>query len=330
MFLGGLIAASPGNTGMGHYATLLADDVELNGQLHIETIYGFTPSVGDTFQIVTARNSLIGTFDNAREGDVVARFGQVNLVISYTGGDGNDVVLSAVSDTSTFIGTDGDWFNPNNWDTGTVPGRTDAVVIPTGTPLIFVTNATVDVGSMDMDDTDFNLSNGVVHIFGWGSVRSFRKFNPSFVQAQEMTMVGDEGTTAFGLGGTAPASNNNQGPGFYANVHTNNIQLAGSLQILFMYGFVPQDGDVFQIITVDGQLTGSFLGVNEGDIVATLGDVDLYLSYAGGDGNDVVLTAVNSIAGTAAVIPTLNTLMLLVLMGLVLVVGLLGQRETVN
>ena len=96
MFLGGTIAASPGNTGMGHYATLLADDVELNGRLSVESIYGFNPRIGDTFQIVTARNSLSGRFDNVKEGNVVARMNGVDLVISYFGGDGNDVVLTAV------------------------------------------------------------------------------------------------------------------------------------------------------------------------------------------------------------------------------------------
>ena len=236
-------------------------------------------------------------------------------------------VSYAQNPVANFIGTDGNWFEPSNWDTGTVPGPSDAAVIPTGTPPIFINNATVDVGSIDVDDTAFNLSNGVVHVFGWGFARSFRKFNPSYVESQVMTMVGDEGHTVFSLGGLQPASDANQGPGFYANVHTQDMQMAGSLEIQFMYGFEPQVGDSFQIITIDGTQTGSFFGAVEGSVVASLNGVNLVISYQAGDGNDVVLTAVNAVQGTnIAVIPTLNFTMLFTLIMIIISVVLIEQR----
>ncbi|MFK8012481.1 MAG: hypothetical protein AB8B80_10595 [Marinicellaceae bacterium] len=82
MYLGGIFAASLGNIGMGHYATLSTDDIELDGFLEIDTIYDFLPRVGDTFQIITDRNSLAGQFKNMNEGDVVARLNDLSIVIT--------------------------------------------------------------------------------------------------------------------------------------------------------------------------------------------------------------------------------------------------------
>ena len=68
----------------------------LGGRIALATYYGFTPAVGDRYEIVTG-SDVRGRFSNAAESDIVARFGDVGLRISYRGGDGNDVVLSAVA-----------------------------------------------------------------------------------------------------------------------------------------------------------------------------------------------------------------------------------------
>lgn len=94
--VGGREPASPGHVGPGHFATLSAETAVLGGRLLLATYYGFSPAPGDRYQIVTA-GEVRGRFANAGEGDVVARFSDVALTISYTGGDGNDVVLSAVA-----------------------------------------------------------------------------------------------------------------------------------------------------------------------------------------------------------------------------------------
>jgi len=94
--LGGRQAASPGHVGPGHYATLTAETAVLGGRLALATHYGFSPAAGDRYAIVTGAE-VRGRFANAAEGDLVARFGDVGLFISYRGGDGNDVVLTAVA-----------------------------------------------------------------------------------------------------------------------------------------------------------------------------------------------------------------------------------------
>jgi MYXO-CTERM domain-containing protein len=98
--LGGAAAATnavPGAFGAGHYATLTTDDATLGGALDVALFYGFTPVVGQTFQIINIGTVRIGEFDGLGEGSLVKRFGDVGLYLSYAGGDGNDVVLTAAS-----------------------------------------------------------------------------------------------------------------------------------------------------------------------------------------------------------------------------------------
>ena len=59
-------------------------------------------------------------------------------------------------------------------------------------------------------------------------------------------------------------------------------------------GFVPVDGDSFQIITNDGTglVSGTFAGLPEGAIF-TVGGQPFQITYVGGNGNDVVLTAID-------------------------------------
>jgi len=62
-------------------------------------------------------------------------------------------------------------------------------------------------------------------------------------------------------------------------------------------GFSPADSDAFVIIDNDGTdtVSGSFAGLSEGSIFSA-GGSDFAISYQGGDGNDVVVTATNSSA----------------------------------
>jgi hypothetical protein len=66
--------------------------------------------------------------------------------------------------------------------------------------------------------------------------------------------------------------------------------LAGALDVEFD-GFSLLQGQSFEIIDVDGALNGIFSGLAEGATLGTFGGTDLQITYAGGDGNDVVLFA---------------------------------------
>ncbi|MEO8469953.1 MAG: signal peptidase I [Chloroflexota bacterium] len=66
--------------------------------LSLVAIGGFTPTVGQTFQIVdkVAAGAITGTFNGLAQGASIANFlgSSLHATISYTGGDGNDIVLT--------------------------------------------------------------------------------------------------------------------------------------------------------------------------------------------------------------------------------------------
>jgi autotransporter-associated beta strand protein len=82
------------------------------------------------------------------------------------------------------------------------------------------------------------------------------------------------------------------GTGYDQLALTGNLVLGGAVALQATLGFEPHKGVTFTLINVAaGQtVTGTFMGLAEG---ATLhvGDRQFTISYAGGDGNDVVVTA---------------------------------------
>jgi hypothetical protein len=69
---------------------------------------------------------------------------------------------------------------------------------------------------------------------------------------------------------------------------------ATTLNVSQWNNFVPANGDMFTIVKNDGSdaVTGTFQGLAEGATVTSTNGVSYTISYKGGDGNDVVLTAV--------------------------------------
>lgn len=105
MGLGGVHAASirtglDGRVGVeagaGHYATLSADSLSIDGQLWLNLHYGFQPLPGERYTLLRAGRSAGGQFIGLDEGALAACTGAgVGLFVSYRGGDGNDVELQA-------------------------------------------------------------------------------------------------------------------------------------------------------------------------------------------------------------------------------------------
>ncbi|QEG33639.1 TolB-like translocation protein [Bythopirellula goksoeyrii] len=65
--------------------------------------------------------------------------------------------------------------------------------------------------------------------------------------------------------------------------------LAGTLDVTLIDGFTLAAGQQFEILNVGGSLTGTFAGLPEGSLVGNFGGTNLFVSYSGGDGNDVTL-----------------------------------------
>ena len=72
----------------------------------------------------------------------------------------------------------------------------------------------------------------------------------------------------------------------------NSIYLAGTLNILTDELSNLNYQDTFTLINIEGQRQGTFQNLQEGDIATTAFGYDLIISYYGGDGNDITLTAI--------------------------------------
>lgn len=65
----------------------------------------------------------------------------------------------------------------------------------------------------------------------------------------------------------------------------------GTLQLNIDPAFTPAPASQFKIIDLTGTRSGIFTGLPEGALVATAGNQNLFITYTGGDGNDIVLAA---------------------------------------
>lgn len=304
--LGGNQPASPNGRGSGHYAHMQGAQINLDGQLELFLVYGFLPDPGDTFEIITntSGNPINGTFANAPEGAAINGFCDIQFRITYNGGDGNDVVLTAEERTEPDPLCDEMFENPSpeknvllNASTldlePAAPLQTKDLILRDNAQLN-LSNGSLTARNVDSSGSTLNLTNSQVVVNGWGFGQSTVKLNPSYLQAERVEIEASETTSSFGIGGTEQAGENKLGRGRYAHLQADRIRLNGKLKIFFVYDFVPQPGQTFQIITVNRARLGEFENAPEGSVVGGYCDVELVISYTGGDGNDIVLTAQKS------------------------------------
>lgn len=144
-------------------------------------------------------------------------------------------------------------------------------------------------------------------------------FNPT-AQSKRTTILkcsfGACGNFDMGLGGSEPAAliktasgtlELHAGRGYYATLETDTLVIEGELTLSTYYDFSPRPGQTFQIVNVTGTRSGEFIGVPEGGYVGcTEDDVGLRMSYQGGDGNDLVITAEDTDPATCLLLPAVQ------------------------
>ncbi len=72
------------------------------------------------------------------------------------------------------------------------------------------------------------------------------------------------------------------------------LSIDGTLTVNLVSGLQLEPNMQFAIVFVGESASGTFDGLPEGALVGTYNGVDLFITYAGGDGNDIVLTTPNS------------------------------------
>ena len=125
-------------------------------------------------------------------------------------------------------------------------------------------------------------------------------------------------TMDMGLGGTEPSALVDRdgdgradvivaGVGYHSTMTVDTLVIDGDLKLSTYYGFEPRPGDSFQIATVNGTRSGEFIGIPEGGYVGcTSNHVGLRLSYMGGDGNDLVISAEQTDPGICLLLPAVQ------------------------
>jgi len=83
-------------------------DVTLAGGIDVQLIDGFTLSFQQEFEIVNVGGTLSGGFVGLAEESVVTVLGGMPVLISYQGGDGNDIVLYTPSEFEADFDSDND------------------------------------------------------------------------------------------------------------------------------------------------------------------------------------------------------------------------------
>ncbi|NWF64493.1 MAG: hypothetical protein HXY38_09330 [Chloroflexi bacterium] len=305
--LGGDQPASPTALGPGHFARMQGNSIDLDGQLELFVVYGFSPDPGDTFEIITntGGNPINGAFANAPEGAVVTGLCNIQFRITYAGGDGNDVVITAETRTEPdpLCASDFSDSRPEKNVLLTAfsldlepaaPLQAQDLILRDNAQLNLhngsLTTRRVDTSGSTLNLFNFHLKTDIFIPAGFGGY----SLNPSFLEAERVEINSSETISSFGIGGVEPAGENALGEGHHAHLQAERIRLNGKLKIFFVYGFTPQPGQTFQIITVNRARIGEFENAPEGAVVGGYCDVELVISYTGGNGDDVVLTAQKS------------------------------------
>jgi hypothetical protein len=209
-------------------------------------------------------------------------------------------------------GSGGQWTEPANWESGSLPGPDDDVVIDG--------DAILEAGTDEIEVRDIEIEDGA-SLTVVGSTLRFRDvtvgagsqleaqssallgsairgrgggsgilLNPSLLQVQTLDL-GALSAMTFGLGGSQRArSPGGVGAGYHARLIAD--QLSGddvTLELELLYDYQPSGGEVLVIAEL-GTDGSTFAGLAEGDIVMA-GTTAFTISYQGGDGNDIALTA---------------------------------------
>ena len=106
--------------------------------------------------------------------------------------------------------------------------------------------------------------------------------SPAAISHEGNVVLGSSANTLIELAGFASGQ-------FDQLMVAGDLDIDGSLEVVAIKGFELGWNQEFVIAEVGGALSGEFDGLGEGDLVANLNGIDLFITYQGGDGNDVSL-----------------------------------------
>ncbi|MCP4542747.1 MAG: hypothetical protein GY832_36960, partial [Chloroflexi bacterium] len=259
---------------------------------------GDEATAGDSLLLenMGAMDSIIYNYRNLTDGSILVG----NRFITYTGlepifADGHPITatfnLTATNDTATLtnLGDDmsrlsGDTFEDTDFGNPQADG-TLIFNLGDGDDTLILSSA-----SLATDTTFIVDGQGGQDVLEWETAA--RIVQASILDAQVDADLHFSGSTLpVVIGGTEPGESHDTWTVMGAN-HT--VTLTGvALDLSLADGYTPTPGDAYVLIDNEDAgsgVVGTFADLPEGTVV-TLGGVPCRLTYAGGDGNDVVLAA---------------------------------------
>ena len=164
-FVAELNGTTPGS---GHDQLNVRGTVAISLSAFLDVTVGFNAVPGDSFTVINndGADAVSGIFNGRPEGSFSTN-GATALQISYSGGDGNDVVLTTTGILPTGntrqwtgAGANGLWSNPTNWVGNTPPVTGDTLEFPVTAASLVATN---DFVAFAANRIQFTGSAGTVH-----------------------------------------------------------------------------------------------------------------------------------------------------------------------
>jgi autotransporter-associated beta strand protein len=206
--------------------------------------------------------------------------------------------------------------------TGAIDGVGNITAVGTGRIVFANTNAVTGVTHVAGDALSVNgILNTAVNVYNGGTLRGSGKVGRIMVKSGGTLAPGNSpgklesgdlvmytgATLKIDIDGTIVGAEYDQVNVIGAvNLNNNNVPDGGAtLDVTVGGGFTPVPGNSFIIINNDGvdPVSGTFLGLLQGALFSANG-FTFNVDYAGGDGNDVVLTAVADLATTTTLVAT--------------------------
>jgi hypothetical protein len=156
--------------GTGHDQLVVSGSVALdNPTLDVQLPNGLPPA-GTSFVIIDndGVDAVVGTFSGLIQGATFSVAG-VQFQISYTGGSGNDVVVTVVSSPKAWTGAVSNlWSVGGNWNDGVPPVNGDSLVFPVGGLNNPATNdiAGLTLQSVTFDTNTFQVNGNAITLTG--------------------------------------------------------------------------------------------------------------------------------------------------------------------
>ncbi|QEG33473.1 hypothetical protein [Bythopirellula goksoeyrii] len=253
-------------------------------------IVGLVNSAGGEVETIAGERMRFTGSNNSNAGQVTLLGGQVHFTSDFTNDAGGLVVGNGSLRADGGTTNDGTMaFSGTANVLGDVTNNAGGVISSSGGTTTFFDDV-VNNGTIRTNANSFTVYFGSYSGNGDGGLGTV-------IMEGDLKPGNSPGLMAFGgdlvfsdaadleieIGGLSP------GTDFDQLLVSGDADLGGALDVSLINGFALSPGLSFEIVNVDGTLSGMFAGLSQGAFVGNYGSTNLFIDYTAGDGNDVAL-----------------------------------------